>query len=90
MRKNGGATDINENLNDIKNVTATVVGGTAAAVRHNYRKRQVGARDRNASVAGRHLALRECGTRGREGGRRAIEVPGKVHTKEGTKGDGRA
>lgn len=32
MRKNGGATDINENLNDIKNVTATVVGGTAAAV----------------------------------------------------------
>lgn len=31
MRKNGGATDINDNLNDIKNVTATVVEGAAAA-----------------------------------------------------------
>lgn len=70
--------DINENLNDIKNVTATVVGGSGGG--SNYRKRQVGAGDRNASVAGRHSALQEYGTReGREAWGPS-EVPGKVHT----------
>lgn len=68
MRKNGGATDINENLNDIKNVTATVVEGAAAVIIANIRW-----------VPGTGTPVlqggtRPCGSvaRGREGGRRAV------------------
>lgn len=68
MRKNGGATDINENLNDIKNVTATVVEGAAAVIIANVRW-----------VPGTGTPVLQGGTRprgsvarGREGGRRAV------------------
>lgn len=88
MRKNGGATDINENLNDIKNVTATVVGGTAAAV--------IIANVRWVPGTGTPVwqgGTQPCVSVVRGGGREAggpSEVPGKVHTKKGAEGDGRA